>query len=788
MKENKKGLAIAIIVLLIGASVIPSISGVIETERKEINEEKSTAIIDSNVNPTSITMDCDKDATAMLTDDYYTLYISVIGCGWVDTTPPGRTYPSGTVGQITAMPCPCWEFAFWSGDMTGSDNPTCIIMDSDMNITAHFWYTFPIEIVGCGYVIKEPNQSAYPLGDNVELTAIPDEGWEFAGWSGDISSSDNPIILVVRDDMIEGVIATFVENTIVSIQPSAQDVEKGERFNVGIYVEPSEPIIGVCVDIYFDPTLIQADHVFDGDPRFFEDFYPGTIDNINGKITGIAGIEGGGVSYPGYLCYISFFAQQTLGTSPLDIQNVLIADKNGMPLPSTVIDGEVTVTEYFTLTILYAGDGSGTVDLSPAGGVYKYGTTVTLTANPNFDSDFIGWSGDLTGSTNPDDILMDGDKEVTATFVENTIVSIQPPAQDVEKGEEFTVGIYVEPSELIMGAGVEIYFDPTLIQANSVFKGDIFGFGPYIFWILGIIDNINGKITDIWGSVDVFHAVSDPGYFCNITFTAQDKLGTSPLDLQNVGIADKNGMPLPSTVIDGEVTVTEYFTLTILYAGDGSGTVDLSPAGGVYKYGTTVTLTANPNFDSDFIGWSGDLTGSTNPDDITMDGDKTVTANFDFTNPPEISNILLTTSDPLDTWPDFGWENVTCTVTDDGDGVDEVKIVITDPDMVTTEHLMIKTGTDTYYYNTTLTIVGEYSYYIWANDTANNIATTTPETFIVYDNWDINRDGEIRLVDFVLIAGHYGENGPPGWIREDVNNDGKIRLTDFVLVAGHYGE
>jgi len=39
MKENRKGLIIAIIVLLIGASVVPNISGVIETDSKEINEE-----------------------------------------------------------------------------------------------------------------------------------------------------------------------------------------------------------------------------------------------------------------------------------------------------------------------------------------------------------------------------------------------------------------------------------------------------------------------------------------------------------------------------------------------------------------------------------------------------------------------------------------------------------------------------------------------------------------------------------------------------------------------------
>jgi len=52
---------------------------------------------------------------------------------------------------------------------------------------------------------------------------------------------------------------TFNDPTIVSIQPSYQEVETGEWFEVDIYVEPSELIRGIAIDIlYFEPTLIQA--------------------------------------------------------------------------------------------------------------------------------------------------------------------------------------------------------------------------------------------------------------------------------------------------------------------------------------------------------------------------------------------------------------------------------------------------------------------------------------------------------------------------------------------------
>ena len=72
-----------------------------------------------------------------------------------------------------------------------------------------------------------------------------------------------------------------------------------------------------------------------------------------------------------------------------------------------------TVSVYYTLTVNAS---NGTVALSPAGGSYASGTVVTLTATGNTGYVFGSWSGDLTGSTNPTTITVDGDKAVTATF------------------------------------------------------------------------------------------------------------------------------------------------------------------------------------------------------------------------------------------------------------------------------------------------------------------------------------------------------------------------------------
>jgi hypothetical protein len=70
------------------------------------------------------------------------------------------------------------------------------------------------------------------------------------------------------------------------------------------------------------------------------------------------------------------------------------------------------------------------------------------------------------------------------------------------------------------------------------------------------------------------------------------------------------------------------YTLTVNVNPSGSGSVKVNPPG-PYDHGDRVKLTANADPGWTFDHWSGDLSGSINPEWITMDGNKTVTANFE---------------------------------------------------------------------------------------------------------------------------------------------------------------
>lgn len=52
---------------------------------------------------------------------------------------------------------------------------------------------------------------------------------------------------------------------------------------------------------------------------------------------------------------------------------------------------------------------------------------------------------------------------------------------------------------------------------------------------------------------------------------------------------------------------------------------------------------------------------------------------------------------------------------------------------------------------------------------------------------DVNRDGEISILDMILIARHLGETVPAD-SAVDVNSDGVVNVLDLIVVAKHFGE
>jgi uncharacterized repeat protein (TIGR02543 family) len=350
-----------------------------------------------STNPTTITINGNKTVTATFTQNEYTLTINIIGSGTVTKDPNQSTYHYGDIVQLTANANPGWTFNHWSGDLTGTTNPTTITINGNKTVTANFTqneYTLTINIEGSGTVTKDPNQTSYPYGTVVTLTAIPDSGWTFDHWSGDLTGSTNPTTITMNGN--KTVIANFTIN-------------------------------------YYTLTInIEGNGTVTKDPN--QTTYPyGTIVTLT--------------AIPDEDWSFSHWSGDLSGTNnPEDI----------------IIDDNKIVTAHFSLdeyTITINIDGEGSVIKDPDYATYPYGTIVELTAIPDSGWTFDHWSGDINGTENPKEILIDGNKIVNAHF----IVDPNAPVVEIIKP---TKGIYFKDMKILPFI-YPVVLNEITIQANA---------------------------------------------------------------------------------------------------------------------------------------------------------------------------------------------------------------------------------------------------------------------------------------------------------------------------------
>ncbi|GAH75304.1 unnamed protein product, partial [marine sediment metagenome] len=142
---------------------------------------------------------------------------------------------------------------------------------------------------------------------------------------------------------------------------------------------------------------------------------------------------------------------------------------------------------------------------------------------------------------------------------DDTTIGIEPyTMQMVKKGETFAISIHVIPSEPVICINVgNLSFNSSLIHANAVTEGDLFD--PYETFTSGSIDNVAGNINGIKGTAIPSNVTTDAGILCNISFTAQEEIGTSVLDIDDVVVTNLSGSTISSTIKnDGLVTVVAW--------------------------------------------------------------------------------------------------------------------------------------------------------------------------------------------------------------------------------------
>jgi uncharacterized repeat protein (TIGR02543 family) len=148
-------------------------------------------------------------STVTVTGEVYTLTVTNGGNGTVTSAPPGidcgtdceEDYNEGTEVTLTAAPDKGYQFDGWTGDCDINGNVT---MDADRTCGAIFsfdipTYTLTVNPPTNGTITSNPVgincgtdcTEEYEAGTSVALTATPDTGYQFDGWTGDCDVDGN---------------------------------------------------------------------------------------------------------------------------------------------------------------------------------------------------------------------------------------------------------------------------------------------------------------------------------------------------------------------------------------------------------------------------------------------------------------------------------------------------------------------------------------------------------------------------------------------------------------------
>ncbi len=217
------------------------------------------------------------------------------------------------------------------------------------------------EVVHQAFVARGANdyQDFFPVtlkqGQNVLLVALDNHG--HGGFSGFFGFAPDAKYEVFQP----GINFTFSTETT--------QVEVGDTFTVDLIVENIDNLAGWQTDIVFNPTVLRALRVTEG--NFLEQgggdtfFKNGPINNTTGKITGLQGVQlsKGDMNRYGTLLSVSFTAVAN-GESQLTVDNFQAGSSRGEKIPATPSG----------ITLIVGGDASAT----PAWDVNGDGTTNIL--------------------------------------------------------------------------------------------------------------------------------------------------------------------------------------------------------------------------------------------------------------------------------------------------------------------------------------------------------------------------------------------------------------------------
>jgi uncharacterized repeat protein (TIGR02543 family) len=291
--------------------------------------------------------------------------------------------------------------------------------------------------------------------------------------------------------------------------------------------------------------------------------------------------------------------------------------------PSTL--STVSPLPRFTLN---ASATNGSITLFPTGGVYESGQEVTIIAEPIAGFAFNGWTGLPANTPRITTVIMDGNRTISASFTGsytvttsavNGTVTLNPTGGNYPANSSVQVTATPSPGYVFSGwtglTGITVNPATVIVDGNKTITAN---FVPAY--------TITASATN--GTIITSPAQSSYSQGTAVSITAQPASGYRFNGW--VGVPETTSNPANITMNADRIISANFVldSLLSLSTSATNGSITLSPPGGAYSFGTTVTVTAVANANFIFGNWAGDLSGSTNSTTIVMNGNRSISAVF----------------------------------------------------------------------------------------------------------------------------------------------------------------
>lgn len=167
------------------------------------------------------------------------LSTAIVGAGTVALSPSPPLYPYGSTVRLTGLPASGGYLALWGNSGSGTNNPlTFSVTNASPTVTAVFaslaggsLRSLAVQPAGSGSVQRTPYANTYTNGARVTLTAVPEPGQQFLGWTGAASGMINPLVVTLDSSKVLG--AVFTDGPRLVLPPCVEDVSPFRGWLVG---------------------------------------------------------------------------------------------------------------------------------------------------------------------------------------------------------------------------------------------------------------------------------------------------------------------------------------------------------------------------------------------------------------------------------------------------------------------------------------------------------------------------------------------------------------------------